>query len=214
MRRLTHLVFQPASRLARLVAGEKRLVIDPQPAEDFHAHLPVFIDLDGTTCTGLWAILDHLEGAYPEYPLVPEDAVERGDTLRWLDWTLTVFADQVTKKIINEKANPRYTGTPSRSTPDMNVIRAGRETLQQMLALLGKTVDEHGNLACRHCTIADLALAAQLSALDYFGEIAWDANTALREWYMRMKSRPSFRSLLADRVPGQPPIKHYADLDF
>lgn len=214
MRRLIHLVFQPASRLVRLICAEKRLVIDPASAEDFHAQMPVFIDLDGTTCTGLWATVDHLEGTYPEICLVPEDARERGEALRWLDWTLTVLADQVTRRIINEKANPRFTGAPSRSTPDMNVIRAGRDTLRELIPFLGKTVDEHGNLVCRNCTIADLALAAQLSALDYFGEIPWDANTPLREWYMRMKSRPSFRSLLADRVPGQPPIKHYADLDF
>jgi glutathione S-transferase len=214
MRRLIHLVFQPASRLARLVAGEKRLTIDPHPAEDFHAHMPVFVDLDGTRCEGLWAILDHLEGAYPEEPLIPEDARERGEVLRWLDWTITVLGDQVTKKIVYEKANPRYTGAPTRSTPDMNVVRAGRDTLREMIPMLGKAIDENGNLVNRACTIADLALAAHLSALDYFGEVPWDANTPLREWYMRMKSRPSFRSLLADRVPGQPPIKHYADLDF
>ncbi len=214
MRRLIHLVFQPASRLARLVAGEKRLTIDPQAADDFHAHMPVFIDLDETRCEGLWAILDHLEGTYPEVPLIPEDARERGDALRWLDWTITVLGDQVTKKIVYEKANPRYTGAPSRSTPDMNVIRFGRETLRELIPMLGKTVDEHGNLVSRACTIADLALAAHLSALDYFGEVPWDSNTPLREWYMRMKSRPSFRSLLGDRVPGQPPIKYYADLDF
>lgn len=214
MRRLIHLVFQPASRLVRLALGEKRLVIDPQNAEDTLAHMPVFVDLDGTTATGLWAILDHLEGTYPEVPLVPENAAERGEALRWLDWTTTVLGDQVTRKIVAEKANPRYTGAPTRSTPDMNVIRSGRETLRTLIPFLGKTVDEHGNLAGRGCTIADLALAAHISALDYFGEVPWDDNQSLREWYMRMKSRPSFRSLLADRVPGQPPIKYYADLDF
>ncbi len=214
MRRLTHLVFQPASRLVRLVAGEKRLTLDPQQAEDYHAHAPVFVDLDGTTCIGLWAILDHLEGTYPEVSLIPEDANERGEALRWLDWTGTVLGDQVTRKIVYEKANPRYTGAPTRSTPDMNVIRSGRDRLREMIPQLGQTVDENGNLVSRVCTIADFALAAHLSALDYFGEVPWDANTPLREWYMRIKSRPSFRSLLADRVPGQPPIKHYADLDF
>ncbi|GAA0562439.1 glutathione S-transferase family protein [Rhizomicrobium electricum] len=214
MRRLIHLVFQPASRLVRLALGEKRLVVDPQMADDTHAHMPQFIDLDGTTVTGLWAILDHIEGTYPEIPLVPDDAVERGEALRWLDWTATVLGDQVTRKIVSEKANPRYTGTPTRSTPDVNVIRAGRDALRELIPFLGKTVDEHGNLVSRNLTIADLSLAAHLSSLDYFGEVPWDANQGLREWYMRMKSRPSFRSLLADRVPGQPPIKYYADLDF
>lgn len=214
MRRLIHVVFQPASRLVRLMAGEKRLVIDPHLAEDAQAHMPVFIDLDGTKCEGLWAIVDLLEGAYPEVPLVPEAGAERGETLRWLDWTMSFFGDHVTKKIINEKANPRFTGAPSRSTPDMNVIRGGREALRDLIPVLGKTVDEHGYLVSRTCTLADLALAAHFSALDYFGEVPWDGNVPLREWYMRMKSRPSFRSLLGDRVPGQPPIKHYADLDF
>jgi glutathione S-transferase len=212
MRRLTHLVFQPASRLVRLMAGEKRLVIDPHQAEDPHAHMPLFVDLDGARCEGLWAIVDHLEGAYPEIPLVPEQG--RAETLRWLDWTITVFGDHVTRKVVYEKANPRFTGAPTRSTPDMNVIRGGREALRELLPMLGKTVDQHGNLVSRACTLADLALAAHLSALDYFGEVPWDLNTAMREWYMRMKSRPSFRSLLADRVPGQPPMAHYAELDF
>ncbi len=214
MRRLTHLILQPASRLVRLVIGEKRLVIDPVAAEDYHAHHPIFEDDDGTICIGLWAILDHVEGNYGDNPLVPEDAVERAEALRWLDWTIMTFGDQVTRRIVFEKANPRFTGGPTRSTPDMNVIRAGRDALRELIPALGATVDERGNLVSRACTIADLALAAQISALDYFGEVPWDASAPLKEWYMRMKSRPSFRSLLADRVAGQPPVKHYADLDF
>jgi glutathione S-transferase len=176
--------------------------------------LPVFIDLDGTRCEGLWAIVDHLEGTYPEPPLIPEDAAERAEALRWLDWTMGVLGERATRKIVTEKANPRFTGALTRSTPDMNVIRSGREALREMLPMLGKVVEERGNLAGRVCTIADLALAAHLSALDYFGEVPWDANSAVREWYTRMKSRPSFRSLLADRVPGQPPVTQYAELDF
>ena len=61
---------------------------------------------------------------------------------------------------------------------------------------------------------ADLALAAHLSALDYYGEVPWTDYPPVTEWYIRMKSRPSFRPLLADRVPGQPPVPHYAELDF
>jgi glutathione S-transferase len=214
MRRLIHLVFSPSSRLVRLMVGEKRLVCDPQAAEEANGHLPIFIDLDGTRCEGLWAVVDHLEGAYPEHPLIPEDSAERGETLRWLDWAMSVLGERVTLKIVYEKANPRFTGALTRSTPDMNVIRSGREALREMLPKLSETVELRGNLVGRSCTIADLALAAHLSALDYFGEVPWDANPAMKEWYMRMKSRPSFRSLLADRVPGQPPVTQYAELDF
>jgi len=62
MRKLIHLTLSPTSRLARLLVGEKRLTCDPVLAEDSQSHLPVFTDLDGTSATGLWAIVDHLEG--------------------------------------------------------------------------------------------------------------------------------------------------------
>jgi glutathione S-transferase len=63
-------------------------------------------------------------------------------------------------------------------------------------------------------TLADLMAAAQLSAIDYLGDVPWDAHEGAKDWYARLKSRPSFRALLADNLPGAPPPPHYADLDF
>jgi glutathione S-transferase len=94
------------------------------------------------------------------------------------------------------------------------VIRSGREELKTALKAIGTAAETNGNLACRDTTLGDLAVAAHLSALDYFGEVPWTDFPAAAEWYVRMKSRPAFRSLLADRVPGQPPVTHYAELDF
>lgn len=96
----------------------------------------------------------------------------------------------------------------------MNVIRAGRSELKVALAEIGHAAETNGNLACRETSLGDLAVAAHLSALDYFGEVPWADFSAAGEWYIRMKSRPSFRSILSDRVPGQPPVAHYAELDF
>jgi glutathione S-transferase len=50
--------------------------------------------------------------------------------------------------------------------------------------------------------------------LDYTGDVDWQISPPVREWYARMKSRPSFRPLLTDRIPGMPPPAHYTDLDF
>ncbi len=61
---------------------------------------------------------------------------------------------------------------------------------------------------------ADLAAAASISVLDFLGEIDWEQSPAAKDWYMRIKSRPSFRSLLTDRVRGIVASAHYADLDF
>ena len=40
------------------------------------------------------------------------------------------------------------------------------------------------------------------------------ATPGLHDWYSKIKSRPAFRSILADLVPGFTPPQHYADLDF
>ncbi|MBN9534351.1 MAG: glutathione S-transferase family protein [Alphaproteobacteria bacterium] len=214
MRQLRHLLLSPPSRLARLLLGEKRLSCDLIAAEEAELHLPVFTDLDGVQVTGLWALVDHLEGVYSENPTVPEEPMARAEALRILDWTMSVFQEDVTRKVVYEKASRRFTGAAPRRTPDMNVIRQGRETLSQTLGMIGETSERIGYLAAKQCTIADLAMAAHISALDYFGEIPWLDFPATAEWYVRVKSRPSFRPLLSDRVPGQPPAQNYAELDF
>lgn len=214
MRRLIHLTLSPSCRLARLMVGEKRIACDPVIAEDFKNALPIFVDMDGTQAEGIWAILDHLEQHYPDYPLAPADDAARRQCLRWVDWAMGPFHERVTQRIVYEKAAPKYTGAGFSRAPDMNVIRAGREELKLALAAIGKAAESNGNLACRETTLGDLAVAAHLSALDYFGEVLWNDFPTANEWYVRMKSRPAFRSLLADRVPGQPPVMHYAELDF
>ena len=63
-------------------------------------------------------------------------------------------------------------------------------------------------------TLADFAAASHISVLDYFDEAPWAQFAAVKDWYAKVKSRPCFRTLLADQVPGFPQPAHYADLDF
>ena len=214
MRRLIHLMLSPSCRLARLMVAEKRVACDPVMSDDSRQSMPVLVDMDGTRAEGVWAILDHLEHHYPDHPLAPADDAARLACLRWVDWAMGPFHEQVTQRIVYEKAAPRFTGAGFSRAPDMNVIRAGREELKLALKAIGMAAETNGNLACRETTLGDLAVAAHLSALDYFGEVPWADFPTAAEWYVRMKSRPAFRSLLADRVPGQPPVSHYAELDF
>jgi len=214
MRKLTHLLLSPQCRLARLALGEKRLACDAVAAEDPLVHVPVFVEMDGAEYSGLWAIMDYLEGEHPEPALMPGDSVERAEAMRLLDWAMGPFHETVTKRIVFEKSAQRFTGALVRRAPDMDEVRLGREALRSALDGLGKLAETRGYLAGREISIADFALAAHLSALDYFGEVPWTDYPAAAEWYMRIKSRPSFRPLLGDRVPGQPPVPHYAELDF
>lgn len=214
MRRLIHLLMSPPCRFVRLALGEKRLSHNAAAATDPNSHLPVLIDLDETTVTGIWAIIDHLEGCYPEHPLVPEDPEQRSEALRLLDWTMSKFHDEVTNRIVFEKAPHAQTGSLLQRPPSMDIVRIGRKALAEHLPKLELLCEEHGYMAGREVSLADLALAAHLSALDYFGEVPWEDNHGILEWFLRMKSRPSFRPLLSDRLPGQPPAPHYAELDF
>lgn len=206
-------MLSPSCRLARLMVGEKRVACDPMLA-DSRQTMPVFVELDGTRAEGVWAILDHLEHHFPDRPLAPADDAARRACLRWVDFAFGPFHELVTQRIVYEKAAPKYTGAGYSRPPDMNVIRAGREELKLALKQIGAAAEANGNLACRETTLGDLAIAAHLSALDYFGEVPWTDFPTAAEWYVRMKSRPAFRSILADRVPGQPPVSHYAELDF
>jgi len=50
--------------------------------------------------------------------------------------------------------------------------------------------------------------------LDYFNTIPWQENERIKEWYARIKSRPSFQPLLSERIPGITPPEHYTQFDF
>ncbi|RVA65823.1 glutathione S-transferase family protein, partial [Mesorhizobium sp. M7A.F.Ca.CA.001.08.1.1] len=93
-------------------------------------------------------------------------------------------------------------------------IRAARANIRQHMKYTNWLAGPRHWLAGSRVTYADLAAAATLSVLDYLGEIDWREHSAAREWYTRVKSRPSFRPLLTDRVRGLSPVSHYADLDF
>ena len=82
------------------------------------------------------------------------------------------------------------------------------------LDYIGWLTERRNWLAGDHLSIADLAAAGHLSGLDYLGDVPWDDHPAAKEWYMRIKSRPSFRPLLTERMPSVTAARHYAELDF
>ena len=96
----------------------------------------------------------------------------------------------------------------------MSAIRAARTNVRYHLKYIGYLIATRKWLAGDQLTYADLAAAAHLSAADYLGDVPWDEDETAKHWYARVKSRPAFRALLADRVPGMTPPEHYGDLDF
>ena len=102
----------------------------------------------------------------------------------------------------------------SMGTPDSSAIRAGHYNIRYHLDYITYLTERRSWLAGSDFSLADISAAAQLSSIDYLGDVPWEEFPAAKIWYSRIKSRPSFRPILADHMPGMPPPRHYADLDF
>ena len=226
---LHHYPFCPQSRFVRLVLAEigmESQTVEERPWE----RRPEFL---ATNPAGTTPVLHDGQLAVPgaaviaEYldetrglglngrRLLPEGPAERVEVRRLLDWFLVKFHDEVSGYLVTEKIYKRFMPTNGGGgAPDMAAIRAARTNVRYHLKYIGYLVATRNWLAGDDLTYADLAAAAHLSAADYLGDVPWDEDDSAKAWYARVKSRPAFRALLADRVPGMAPPAHYAELDF
>ena len=119
---------------------------------------------------------------------------------RLIDWFLGKIDAEVTGYLLTEKVYKRRMAVAEGGgPPDAAAIRAARANIQYHLRYIGYLAARRNWLAGRELTFADLAAAAELSTVDYLGEVPWEEDAMAKAWYARMKSRPSFRALLADR---------------
>jgi glutathione S-transferase len=222
MRILYHLPLSPFSRKVRLALAEKRIPFDSrvervwERREEFLAMnpactVPVLQDANGLVLADSWAICEYLDEAYPDTPLLGRTLAERAEVRRLVSWFDQKFYAEVTRNLLHEKQMKRQLG---QGNPDAAAIRAGYANLKPHMDYIGWLAETRAWLAGPALSLADLAAAAHLSALDYIGDVDWTLSDSVKDWYARIKSRPSFRPLLADRVSGLAPPAHYDDLDF
>jgi glutathione S-transferase len=222
MRLLYHLPLSPYSRKVRLALAEKRLAFELRVEKVWErrpeflalnpaAQVPVLVEESGLAIPDSGVICAYLEETYPETPLLGANAAERLECRRLVAWFDGKFAREVSENLLFQKLMKRLLG---RGEPEGAAIRAGYQNLRGHLSYLGWLAEHRRWLAGDVLTLADLAAAAHLSALDFLGDVDWSVSPAAKDWYARIKCRPSFRALLADRVPGLTPPGHYANLDF
>lgn len=173
--------------------------------------VPVLVEDDGTTVSGSYAIAEYLEDLHPEVPMLGRSVPERAEARRLVDWFDHKFDYEVTQNILFEKVFKRLMNY---GPPNSTAIRAGKENIYYHLDYIGYLSSERHFLAGDQLTLADLAAAAHLSALDYLGDVPWDYNLAAQQWYALVKSRPSMRPVLADRIHGVKPPEYYENPDF
>lgn len=221
MRVLYHLPLSPFSRKVRLALAEKKLEFELrvervwERRENFLAlnpagDVPVLVDGE-TILVDSVAICEFLEETQPEPRLHGHDALERAEVRRLVAWFDRKFNAEVTDNLVGEKVVKRLQRIGG---PDTLAIRAGIMNIGYHLQYIGFLVERRNWLAGDELTFADLAAAAHLSCVDYLGDVPWAKHEEAKNWYARIKSRPSFRPLLADQIPGLLPAAVYANLDF
>jgi glutathione S-transferase len=226
MRQLYHLPISPASRKARLVLAEKNLAFELVEERDWErrheflalnpaGEVPVLIEEDGTVVSGGMPIAEFLEEIEPSPRLLPETPADRAEARRLVDWFDRKFAAEVSDGLIFEKVTRRFlSAAEGGGAPDMAIVRAALHNLRYHLDYICYLMEDRRWLAGDSMTLADVTAAAHLSCLDYVGDVPWGQYVGAKDWYVRIKSRPGFRPILADHVPGMPPPKLYANLDF
>jgi glutathione S-transferase len=222
MRYLYHLPLSPYARKIRLILSEKRLPFEARiekvwERRDAYLDLnpagtvPTLVEDGGLAVPDSGVICEYLEEAYPDTPMLGRTQAERIEARRLMAWFDGKFAAEVTDNLYGEKVRKRQLG---RGEPDANALRIGYTALRHHMDYVGWLAENRRWLAGSTLGLADFAAAAHLSTLDFLGDVDWTLSAPARDWYARMKSRPCFRGVLADRVPGLTPPAHYADLDF
>lgn len=213
----------PFSRKVRLLLGEKgvgyQLVrelpwarrdefLDMNPA----GQTPVMADTSRhLLLIDSGAICEYLEETVEQAAMINGSAANRAETRRLVAWFDHHFYRDVTAPLLHERMIKRLV---DRSAPDARVLREAMKAAIGHLDYVDYLLDHRTWIGGVTLGLADLAAAAQISVVDYLGGIDWKGHEQAARWYRGLKSRPSFRPLLAERMDGMGPPDHYDNPDF
>ena len=218
---LYHLPFSANCRLVRIALAENkvsfRLVVEAiwERRDSFLAlnpegQVPVFINEQNLKICGASVIIEWLDENM-DNSLIGSEIDIRCESRRIMNWFLNKFSNEIDNTIVYEKIMKGFIG---KGNPDANILRVGRKNLKIHMEYIDWLSKNRDWLAGNEFTIADISAAANISIIDYLGEINWKEYSSAKDWYARIKSRPSFRKILEDKIPGLLPPKYYSDLDF
>jgi glutathione S-transferase len=220
----------PHSRFVRLILEElglsARLVEERiwERREEFLAlnpagTTPVLVEEGLPPVPGAAIVAEYLDetrgAAAAQLPLMPREPGERIEVRRLMSWFNDKFFAEASGPLVMERVYKRFIRAgDGGGAPDTEIMRAARSNIRYHLRYIGWLIRKRDWLAGDNLTYADLSAAAHLSAVDYLGDVPWDEDETAKAWYAKIKSRPSFRALLGETLPGLPPSPSYANLDF
>jgi glutathione S-transferase len=221
MLRLYHVPLSPFCRKVRLVLAEKKMDVELieerywDQSTEFLRRNPAgkvpILRHEGALLTESTPICEYIEELNPNPSLIPKDAKARYEMRRLVWWFDDKFHHEVTSNLLYERVNKKVSG---QGFPDSKNIKEGARKIKYHLDYMAWLLEHRRWLAGDTMTLADFAAAAHLSSLDYISDVDWNRSSAVKDWYAKIKSRPAFRNILSDQVPGFPPPRHYNDLDF
>jgi glutathione S-transferase len=213
----------PFSRKVRLLLGEKGVGYEPVRESPWlrrdefldlnpTGQVPVMVDTErGVTLIDSQVICEFFEETVNKSPMLNGTATDRAEIRRLAIWFDTNFYAEITAPLLHERMLKRIV---YKQSPDGQVLRTAMKAAVNHLDYIDYLLDHRTWLAGPTMSLADLAAAAQISIADYLGGIDWKSHEQAKGWYIRMKSRPSFRPLLSERMEGIPPPADYEKLDL
>ncbi|MCY4152292.1 MAG: glutathione S-transferase family protein [Aestuariivita sp.] len=221
MARLYHAPLSPFCRKVRLSLAEKKIDVELveerywEKNSEFMRRNPAgkvpVIRLDDRVLSESMAICEYIEETRPDPPLMPKAPEARVEVRRLVAWFDDKFHNEVTSKLLYERVNKKVS---KQGYPDSSNVKSGLRAIKPHLDYMSNLLDHRRWIAGEVLTLADFAAASHLSSLDYIGDVEWERSPSVKQWYATIKSRPAFRSILADLVSGFSPPEHYSDLDF
>lgn len=213
----------PFSRKVRLLLGEKGVGYE-LVRESPWARRDEFLDMNpsgqtpvmadsaaGITLIDSTAICEYFEETIEKAPMIAGTAVNRAEVRRLVSWFDEKLYGEVVAPLLHERALKRIV---HRATPDTKALREAMKMANAHLDYIDYLLDHRRWIAGPVLSLADLTAAAHVSVADYLGGVDWRGHEQTREWYAGLKSRPSFRPLLSERMEIIGPPDHYDKVDF
>lgn len=213
----------PFSRKVRLLLGEKGVgyeLVRENPWERRDEFLdlnpagqtPVLVEAERKiTLSYSSAICEYFEETINTAPMISGTAQNRAEIRRLTAWFDEQFFAQVTAPLLHERMEKRLV---HRQSPDAALLRTAMKSANQLLDYVDWLLDHRNWLGGAALSLADLSAAAQISVADYLGGVDWRGHEQTKGWYAGLKSRPSFRPLLSERMEVITPPPHYDKVDF
>ncbi len=219
---LFHYYLCSSSRYIRLILEEHKIKYHTQlenywkPQRDFlklnpAGHLPVLVNEENFPVIGANACIEYIKDLEVRPTLFVDDYREKAEINRLVYWLDVIFKKEVFDPIIYEKVFSRIVDN---ITPNSDNIRVALNNLDFHIQYFNYLLNSKNYFIKNDLTYLDFLAAANLSVLDYLGLLNLKGYENIKEWYSKIKSRPSFKTLLKDQIVGLNPHENYKNIDI